>query len=305
MKKALVVLAAVLVVLAGCGGGGTDGGDPGDPGSKDKEVTVTFLYNYEGSPGNGVYKTVEVVKGEKVSKPDDPPREGVWNRLGWFEEYPEELLDDNVKIGSLDGGMIRGYKANVKEAGVKEFNFDAAVEEDCNVYMRWNKVQKHVVNQGDEKYETMNAFINEDIQEFQRYFFYENVYGDVLRFIGGYSNVFEWDDLGGGFRIEKYLDEPLVVGGTEYAKEVINITFSNIMVWEKKSMFAVVTYGGSSQYFKDGKVTPYGDDISALLDVAGTLSIYSYSKDYIEIGEGGFWRPGKYYSQTKKRLYQK
>lgn len=52
---------------------------------EDDRVTVTFLWNYEGAPDEGVYKESTTVSGRRVSKPADPARPG-YSFRGWFTD---------------------------------------------------------------------------------------------------------------------------------------------------------------------------------------------------------------------------
>jgi len=110
MKKAVI-----LVLLAGILFGGCGGGAGGSESEKEPEyVTVTFLYNYEGAPNNGVFKTETIEKGRRVTAPGlHEVDRAAWTgtRLGWFEEYPSTVPP--------------------KEAGVKLFDFTKPVTADC------------------------------------------------------------------------------------------------------------------------------------------------------------------------------
>jgi len=295
MKKALIVLAAVLVVLVGCGG--ESNGDPEGPGGSGNKVTVTFLYNYEGAPDNGVYQAVEITKGTKVAKPavGTPPREGTWNRLGWFEEYDAASVSVQERIPGL-------FTERVKEAGVKEFNFDVAVTENCNVYMRWNKEQKYFNTENDTNKESLLEYFEEYFEgKTGGYLYYENNHGEVLCMALRIDNEFV------GIEIEKFLDVPLVVAGVEYASFIVGKEWDTGygFTWMKSGnnlkIKNIVPDMGSLIYLKDGWIGVMDYGVFVGLE---ECFIYSYSEDYVEVGEGGFWRPGKYYIQTKKGLYR-
>lgn len=71
--------------------------------------TVTFAYNYEGAPDNGVYKTVTVENGATADKPAAPAREG-YDFKGW--------------LSSANG---------------TDYDFTAPIESDVTVYANWEK----------------------------------------------------------------------------------------------------------------------------------------------------------------------
>jgi uncharacterized repeat protein (TIGR02543 family) len=100
------VAAAGLLLVTSCGGNGGGGSEP----AKDK-FTVTFDYNYEGSPEALV---VTVDKGAKVAQPDDPEEREGYKFMGWFKS-----------------------KTSTDEAFA--FDFNTEIYQDYKVYAGWGE----------------------------------------------------------------------------------------------------------------------------------------------------------------------
>jgi len=289
MKKAVIVVLLAGILFGGCGGGAGGSESEREP----EYVTVTFLYNYEGAPNNGVFKTETIEKGRRVTAPElyEVDR-AAWTgtKLGWFEEYPSTV--------------------SPKEAGVKLFDFTKPVTADCTVYMRWNTGQKYFSNANDilkqtiiENLESVDMNVNSSFEQL----FYENDRGDFIRVsMNGDTNRNNWILE---ISMTKFLDTPLVFG-TVVAEGYIDKSFTenaggvpttvslvslpnqgNVykFVWNYDTVGFITTGGNKS--------VPHSVDSTPIDE----LYIKSYSRDYIEIPTGGFWTPGRYYYQTKKR----
>ena len=111
IKKLLVAGLCALTATATIGTAATFAGCKKEKEDSEKtqvdEYTVTFNYNYTGSPDN---KTEKVEKGGKVAKPTDPTREGY----------------------KFDGWILVGAET--------VYNFDTAVNNNITLKAKWTKV---------------------------------------------------------------------------------------------------------------------------------------------------------------------
>lgn len=82
-KRIVLLIAALVAIFCGCALFGCAEKDSGElSGYTGTSYSVTFYYNYDGAPNDGVYRTETVENDESVAKPLDPTREG-YDFAGW------------------------------------------------------------------------------------------------------------------------------------------------------------------------------------------------------------------------------
>ena len=148
-----------------------------------EEHTVTFEWNYDGAPNDGVFAIRTVVDGDKVTVPDPAP-----------ERDPDKFV-------------FNGWFADAD--GETEFKFDDAVTKNIDVYAKWTKLsQGFMIINGSTTLRMLDNTDNMDDDEKATYdlcyaFFGDNYVtlteGDILTFkVGGNGVAFTLDPYSRG-----------------------------------------------------------------------------------------------------------